>query len=129
MFGPSRLSCLPGAFLAGVIGILIDLPMISLIALFKSPYMLFKGWNRLFHDLIGREGPFLETVCVPFAGLAIMLWPAAVVGSVLASCISSLFLGGYAAVIAYQVWLFICKTVLFSWLLQKIFKSYNQMPS
>lgn len=118
MFGPSRLSCLPGAFLAGVIGILIDLPMISLIALFKSPYMLFKGWNRLFHDLIGREGPFLETVCVPFAGLAIMLWPAAVVCAVLASCISSLFLGGYAAVIAYQVWRYLfARPFSFCWLL------------
>lgn len=106
MFGLTRLSCLPGAFLAGVVGILVDLPTISLIALIKSPFMLFKGWNRLFHDLIGREGPFLETVCVPFAGLAILLWPAAVVGAVLASVISSLFLGGYAAVIAYQVWLF-----------------------
>ncbi|PKU76364.1 uncharacterized membrane protein At3g27390 isoform X1 [Dendrobium catenatum] len=97
-----RLSCLPGALLAGVLGILVDLPMISLLALFKSPYMLFKGWNRLFHDLIGREGPFLETVCVPFAGLAILLWPVAVGGAVFASSISSLFLGGYAAVVAYQ---------------------------
>lgn len=97
-----KLSCIPGSFLAGCVGILIDLPMITLIALFKSPYMLFKGWNRLFHDLIGREGPFLETVCVPFAGLAILLWPAAVAGAVLASIISSLALGGYAAVVAYQ---------------------------
>ncbi|KAK8963022.1 hypothetical protein KSP40_PGU018516 [Platanthera guangdongensis] len=97
-----RLTCIPGAFLAGVAGILIDLPMITLIAIFKSPYMLFKGWNRLFHDLIGREGPFLETACVPFAGLAILLWPAAVVGATLASILSSLALGGYAAVVAYQ---------------------------
>lgn len=65
--------------------------------------MLFKGWARLFHDLIGREGPFLETICVPFAGLAIILWPLAVVGAVLGSMFSSIFLGAYAGVIVYQV--------------------------
>lgn len=91
------------AIIVGVIGIIIDLPMITLIALCKSPYMLFKGWKRLFQDLIGREGPFLETACVPFAGLAIILWPAAVVGAVAASSLSSLFVGGYAAVVTYQV--------------------------
>ncbi|RWW51681.1 hypothetical protein BHE74_00041941 [Ensete ventricosum] len=80
-----------------------DVPMITLIAICKSPYMLFKGWRRLFHDLIGREGPFLETACVPFAGLAIILWPLAVAGAVMASIISSVFLGAYAAVIAYQL--------------------------
>ncbi|XP_039133580.1 uncharacterized membrane protein At3g27390-like [Dioscorea cayenensis subsp. rotundata] len=90
------------AIIVGVIGIIIDLPMITLIALCKSPYMLFKGWKRLFQDLIGREGPFLETACVPFAGLAIILWPAAVVGAVAASSLSSLFVGGYAAVVTYQ---------------------------
>ena len=65
--------------------------------------MLFKGWQRLLHDLIGREGPFLETICVPFAGLAILLWPLAVVGAVLGSMVSSVFLGAYAGVVAYQV--------------------------
>jgi len=65
--------------------------------------MLFKGWKRLFHDLIGREGPFLETICVPFAGLAILLWPLAVVGAFLASVIASVFLGARAGVVAYQV--------------------------
>lgn len=65
--------------------------------------MLFKGWHRLLHDLIGREGPFLETICVPFAGLAILLWPLAVVGAVLGSMVSSIFLGAYAAVVVYQV--------------------------
>lgn len=65
--------------------------------------MLFKGWQRLFHDLIGREGPFLETVCVPFAGLAIMLWPLAVVGAVIAAFASSFFLGLYGSIITYQV--------------------------
>lgn len=65
--------------------------------------MLFKGWHRLFHDLIGREGPFLETICVPFAGLAILLWPLAVVGAVLASMAVSIFLGSYAGVVVYKV--------------------------
>lgn len=87
----------------GFLGVMIDMPTITLIAIFKSPYMLFKGWKRLFHDLIGREGPFLETACVPFAGLAILLWPMAVAGAVIASILSSFFLGAYAAVITYQV--------------------------
>lgn len=94
---------LPGALIAGVLGLLVDLPVISVIALCKSPYMLFKGWHRLFHDCIGREGPFLETICVPFAGLAILLWPLAVAGAVLGSMVSSIFLGAYAAVVVYQV--------------------------
>ncbi|KAJ0972826.1 hypothetical protein J5N97_020785 [Dioscorea zingiberensis] len=97
-----RLFDVLAAIIVGVIGVIVDLPMITLIALCKSPYMLLKGWNRLVHDLIGREGPFLETACVPFAGLAIILWPAAVAGSVVASILSSFFLGGYAAVVTYQ---------------------------
>ncbi|TKY63155.1 membrane protein [Spatholobus suberectus] len=97
-----RLLYLPGAFIAAVIGIMVDVPIISFVALFKGPYMLFKGWHRLFHDLIGREGPFLETICVPFAGLAILLWPLAVAGAVLASMGASFFLGAYAGVVAYQ---------------------------
>ncbi|XP_021728505.1 uncharacterized membrane protein At3g27390-like isoform X1 [Chenopodium quinoa] len=97
-----RILYLPGAILAGVLGLLVDIPVITIIALFKSPYMLFKGWKRLLHDLIGREGPFLETICVPFAGLAILLWPLAVVGALMGSMVSSVFLGAYAGVIAYQ---------------------------
>uniref|UniRef100_A0A7C9EH49 Uncharacterized protein n=1 Tax=Opuntia streptacantha TaxID=393608 RepID=A0A7C9EH49_OPUST len=97
-----RILYVPGAVLAGVLGILFDVPVISLLALFKSPYMLFKGWQRLLHDLIGRAGPFLETICVPFAGLAILLWPLAVVGAVLGSIVSSVSLGAYAGVVAYQ---------------------------
>ncbi|KAI4350587.1 hypothetical protein L6164_005033 [Bauhinia variegata] len=97
-----RLLYLPGAVIAGVLGVMIDAPMISIVALYKGPCMLFKGWHRLFHDLIGREGPFLETICVPFAGLAILLWPLAVVGAVLASVLASIFLGAYAGVVAYQ---------------------------
>ncbi|KAK1272318.1 hypothetical protein QJS04_geneDACA004206 [Acorus gramineus] len=97
-----RLLHLPGAFLVGILGVIVDVPVITMVALYKSPYMLFKGWHRLFHDLIGREGPFLETACVPFAGLAILLWPSAVIGAVLASILSSFFLGFYAANISYQ---------------------------
>ncbi|KAF7801569.1 putative membrane protein [Senna tora] len=97
-----RLLYLPGAVIVGVLGIIVDMPVISCVALFKGPYMLFKGWNRLFHDLIGREGPFLETICVPFAGLAILLWPLAVAGAVLASMIASILLGAFAGVVAYQ---------------------------
>ncbi|MQL78713.1 hypothetical protein Taro_011142 [Colocasia esculenta] len=91
-----------GAILVGVAGIIVDFLVITLTALLKSPYMLVKGWHRLFHDLIGREGPFLETACVPFAGLAILLWPAAVTGAVVASILSSFLLGGYAAVVTCQ---------------------------
>lgn len=81
-----------------------DVPVITAVAIWKSPYMLFRGWKRLLEDLIGREGPFLETVCVPFAGLAIILWPLAVVGAVVTAFISSFFLGLYSGAIAYQVY-------------------------
>ncbi|CAH2080097.1 unnamed protein product [Thlaspi arvense] len=97
-----RLLQIPGALIVVVLGVFVDFPVISLVALYKSPYMLFKGWRRLFHDLIGREGPFLETMCVPIAGLVILLWPLAVVGAVLGSVVSSVFLGAYAGVISYQ---------------------------
>lgn len=72
--------------------------------------MLFRGWKRLLEDLIGREGPFLETVCVPFAGLAIFLWPLAVVGSVVASFFSSFALALYSGIVVHQVYLlfFLC---------------------
>ncbi|XP_056170072.1 uncharacterized membrane protein At3g27390-like isoform X2 [Syzygium oleosum] len=109
-----RLLYLPGTVVVAVLGFMVDMLMISLIALYKSPYMLFKGWHRLFHDLIGREGPFLETICVPFAGLAIILWPLAVVGAVLASMLSSIFLGAFAGVVVYQecsIWLGLCYVV------------------
>ncbi|KAL5998320.1 hypothetical protein ACLOJK_009260 [Asimina triloba] len=97
-----RLFHLLGALFVGALGVIVDMPMITSVAFFKSPYMLFKGWHRLFHDLIGREGPFLETACVPFAGLFILLWPLVVAGAVLASVLSSFFLGAYAAAIVYQ---------------------------
>ncbi|EPS70492.1 hypothetical protein M569_04266, partial [Genlisea aurea] len=90
------------SLIGGILGIVIDLPVITVIALCKSPIMFIKGWVRLFHDCIGREGPFLETICVPFAGLAILLWPLAVVGAILGSIVSSIFLGAYAAAVVYR---------------------------
>jgi hypothetical protein len=95
---------IPGAVFAGAFGLLVDGIMFTLIAVYKFPVMLFKGWKRLIEDLVGREGPFLETVCVPFAGLAILLWPFAVFGAFLASIISSVPLGVYAAIVVYQVY-------------------------
>lgn len=98
-----RLQYFPLSLIAGILGVVTDILMITIIAVCKSPYMLVKGWHRLFHDCIGREGPFLETICVPFAGLAILLWPFTVAVAVLGSVMSSVFLGAYAAVIVYQV--------------------------
>ncbi|KAG8366808.1 hypothetical protein BUALT_Bualt16G0006300 [Buddleja alternifolia] len=109
-----KLLYVPLALIAGILGAFIDFPVISVIALCKSPYMLVKGWHRLFHDCIGREGPFLETICVPFAGLAILLWPLAVLGAVLGSMVSSIGLGAYAAVVVYQessFWFGLCYIV------------------
>ncbi|KAG8364508.1 hypothetical protein BUALT_Bualt18G0004500 [Buddleja alternifolia] len=97
-----KLSKLPGCFLVSILAIFVDVPLITAVALWKSPYMLFRGWKRLLEDLIGREGPFLETVCVPFAGLAIFLWPLAVIGAVFAAFFSSFFLGLYAGVVIHQ---------------------------
>ncbi|GFP84902.1 uncharacterized membrane protein at3g27390 [Phtheirospermum japonicum] len=97
-----KLARLPGCVLVSLLAIPVDVPLITAVALWKSPYMLFWGWKRLFEDLIGREGPFLETVCVPFAGLAILLWPLAVLGALLAAFFSSFFLGFYAGVIVHQ---------------------------
>ncbi|KAM3189181.1 hypothetical protein ACQJBY_067856 [Aegilops geniculata] len=97
-----KLSYLPRSFLVALVAVPLDVLMISGVALWKSPCMLLKGWQRLCEDLVGREGPFLETVCVPFAGLAIILWPLAVVAGVIASFLSSFFFGLHAGLIAYQ---------------------------
>uniref|UniRef100_A0ACD5US77 Uncharacterized protein n=1 Tax=Avena sativa TaxID=4498 RepID=A0ACD5US77_AVESA len=97
-----RLLDVPSCIVVGILGLAVDIPLYTVIALIKSPYMLFKGWQRLLHDLISREGPFLETVCVPIAGLAILFWPLVVVGSVLLAVVSSIFVGLYGAVIVYQ---------------------------
>ncbi|KAK7273461.1 hypothetical protein RIF29_14511 [Crotalaria pallida] len=97
-----RLSILPCCLLVILVAVPFDMVLITSIGIWKSPYMLLRGWKRLLEDLIGREGPFLETECVPFAGLAIILWPLAVVGAVLAASISSLFLGLYSGVVVHQ---------------------------
>ncbi|CAN6171858.1 unnamed protein product [Urochloa humidicola] len=97
-----KLSYLPRSALIAFIAVPVDVLMISAVALWKSPCMLLKGWQRLCEDLVGREGPFLETVCVPFAGLAIILWPLAVIGGVIASFFSSFLFGFRAGLIAYQ---------------------------
>ncbi|CAM0945398.1 unnamed protein product [Alopecurus aequalis] len=97
-----RVLDIPGAVFAAACGLLVDGTMFTVIALYKFPVLLFKGWKRLIEDLVGREGPFLETACVPFAGLAILLWPFAVLGAFLASIISSVPLGAYAAIVVYQ---------------------------
>lgn len=93
---------LPGCILAATLGIAVNVPVISIITLYKAPIFLFKGWRQLIHDLIGREGPFLETVCVPFAGLWILLWPVLVLVAVVMGILSSIPFGIYAAVVAYQ---------------------------
>ncbi|PIA52413.1 hypothetical protein AQUCO_01000348v1 [Aquilegia coerulea] len=97
-----KISQIPGCTLAGILGLFVDVPIIIMIVIYKAPFMLFKGWHRLVRDLIGRSGPFLETVCVPFAGLSILLWPIVVALASLAGIGSSFFLGLYAAVVAYQ---------------------------
>ncbi|KAM0031110.1 putative membrane protein [Helianthus debilis subsp. tardiflorus] len=48
-----RVVYLPMAFFLGLLGLLVDFPVITLIVILKSPYMLFKGWHRLFQDCVG----------------------------------------------------------------------------
>ncbi|CAJ1949662.1 unnamed protein product [Sphenostylis stenocarpa] len=63
---------------------------------------IFKGWLKLLHDLISREGPFLETGCVPIVGLTIFMWPLVVLASIILTILSSIFVGIYASVVVYQ---------------------------
>lgn len=102
-FHPCRVLQLPGCLLVAILGIVVNIPLISLISLYKGPILLFKGWHQLIRDLIGKEGPFLETVCVPFAGLWIFLWPFVVLFAIIAGILSSIPIGCYSAVVAYQV--------------------------
>ncbi|XP_042485913.1 uncharacterized membrane protein At3g27390 [Macadamia integrifolia] len=97
-----KLSKLPACLFVSLLAVPVDVLSVTAVALWKSPFMLFKGWKRLLEDLIGREGPFLETACVPFAGLAIILWPIAVVGAVIGAFISSFFLASYSGIVVYQ---------------------------
>ena len=94
---------MPACIVAGLMGLIVEIPLYTAIAIVKSPFMLFKGWQRLIHDLISREGPFLETACIPIAGLTIIFWPLFVIGSVVMAIFSSFFIGLYASVIVYQV--------------------------
>lgn len=102
-YHPCRVLQLPGCLLVAILGIVVNIPLISLISLYKGPILLFKGWQQLIRDLIGREGPFLESVCVPFAGLWILLWPLVVLFAIIAGILSSIPIGLYSAVVAYQV--------------------------
>lgn len=102
-----RLIHIPACIIAGLMGLMVEIPLYAAIAIVKSPYMLFKGWFRLTQDLVSREGPFLETACIPIAGLTILLWPIVVVGSILMAIFSSIFIGLYASVIVYQVCLYL----------------------
>ncbi|KAJ4752880.1 transmembrane protein [Rhynchospora pubera] len=97
-----RFRDIPSCVIVGIMGIVVDVPFYTIIALIKSPYMLFKGWQRLLQDVISGEGLFLETACIPIAGLAILFWPLVVVGSVVMAIVSSIFVGLYGAVIVYQ---------------------------
>ncbi|XWS29858.1 hypothetical protein CRYUN_Cryun24cG0066100 [Craigia yunnanensis] len=92
----------PGLIVVGLLGLIVDIPSYTIITVVKSPYMLFEGCFRLTHDLISREGPFLETVCIPIAGLTILFWPIVVIGSILVDIFSSFFIGLYRSVIVYQ---------------------------
>lgn len=94
---------MPGCLVVGLMGLIVEIPLYTVIAVIKSPYMLFKGWQRLLHDLITREGPFLERACVPVAGLVILLWPLFVIGSILLAIFSSFFIGLYGSIVTYQV--------------------------
>ncbi|KAK1351887.1 putative membrane protein [Heracleum sosnowskyi] len=83
-------------------GLIVEISLFTTIAIVKSPYLLFKGWQRLVHDLISREGPFLETACIPIVGLTILMWPIIVIGSIIMAIFSSFSIGLYGAVIVYQ---------------------------
>lgn len=99
----ARLLELPSCLAVAVLGLIADTPLITLVALAKSPLLLFKGWGRLLHDLIGRHGACLEAACVPFAGLALILWPVVTVVAVLFAILASPILGLFGAVVVYQV--------------------------
>jgi hypothetical protein len=92
---------IPGCILVGLLGLIVDTPIISLVALAKSPLMLLKGWRQLILDLVGQ--PSSCVACGPFAGLAIVLWPLVVCATVLSAIFCSPFLGLFGAVIVYQV--------------------------
>ncbi|KAL2906217.1 hypothetical protein RDABS01_004927 [Bienertia sinuspersici] len=93
---------IPAIIIVGLMGLIVDVPSFTIISIIKSPLMLLKGWQRLTQDLVSRQGPFLETACIPVAGLAILLWPLFVIGSIVMAIFSSVFVGLYGSVIVYQ---------------------------
>ncbi|XP_043712191.1 uncharacterized membrane protein At3g27390 [Telopea speciosissima] len=97
-----RLIHVPACIVVGLMGLIVEIPLYTIIAIVKGPLMLFKGWHRLLHDLVTREGPFFETACIPVAGLTILLWPLIVIGSIFFSIFSSIFIGLYGSAIVYQ---------------------------
>ncbi|KAH9314988.1 hypothetical protein KI387_023615, partial [Taxus chinensis] len=97
-----KLTEVPACILVGLMGLIVDVPLFTVVAISKSPYLLLRGWQRLVYDLISREGPFFETACVPIAGIVILLWPLVVIGSTLLAIFASFFVGLYGAVIVYQ---------------------------
>ncbi|CAA7035832.1 unnamed protein product [Microthlaspi erraticum] len=97
-----RLIHVLGCIIVGIIGLFIDIPLFTAIAVIKSPYLLFKAWYRLAQDAINREGPFLEIACIPVTGLTILFWPIIVIGFVLMTIFSSIFIGLYGAVAVFQ---------------------------
>ncbi|KAF3632513.1 hypothetical protein FXO37_27432 [Capsicum annuum] len=92
----------PGYIMGGLLGLILEIPLYTSITIIKIPFTLFKGWYRLIHDLISCEGPFIKTACIPIAGLTILLWPIAVIGSFIMAILSSFFIGLYRDVIIYQ---------------------------
>ncbi|KAL9232374.1 hypothetical protein vseg_007494 [Gypsophila vaccaria] len=93
---------IPAIVIVGLLGLAVEIPFYTTIVIVKSSFMLFKGWQRLTHDLIAREGPFLETAFIPVAGLAILFWPIFVAGSILLAIFTSVFVGLYSSVVVYQ---------------------------
>lgn len=41
--------------MVGIMGIVVDVPLYTIIALIKSPYMLFKGSPMIIQNVISRE--------------------------------------------------------------------------
>lgn len=99
---PLRFLHVPSCVIVGIMGLIVEIPLYTVIAVVKSPYMLFKGWQQLIHDVISREGPFLETACIPIAGLAILLWPLIVLACVVISVFISILVALYGPVVVYQ---------------------------
>ncbi|CAK9197786.1 unnamed protein product, partial [Sphagnum troendelagicum] len=97
-----KLADIPGCIFVGLLGMVVDMLLISSVALAKSPLMLLKGWKQLTMDLLGQQGSCADAACVPLAGLAILLWPLVVCATVFTAMICSPFFGLFSAVIVYQ---------------------------